>query len=187
MAPRLVAVMTPADKHRTYKFLFGIRRSVRYHMRRRQFYEKWHAWTVGASAVIASSAGAAIFAQLPGGLHWLAAAAAILVGVLSALDLAVATVKRADQHSDLARRFIDLEKRFAHGNDLDDEAFASAVRTRLEIQASEPPTLRLLDAMCHYEEKRSVGYPPEKVQIPALRRWTANWISHETFARRLPA
>lgn len=31
--------MTEAPDDRTYKLLFGIRRSVRYHMHRRRFYE----------------------------------------------------------------------------------------------------------------------------------------------------
>lgn len=173
------------DSYRTHDLLFGVRRSVRYHMRRRAFYADWNEWTNIAAAVLAVSAGSAIIADVDVDL-WLSSGLAFLAGLLSIVNAMVGTARRAELHGELARRFIYLEQEFAHGRSLDDDAFEAAMRKRLEIEASEPPVLRLLDAMCHYELKRSIGHPPDDVRIPFFRRLVANWISQETFARQLP-
>ena len=68
-------------------------------------------------------------------------------------------------HAELARKFIDLEKRFSHGRDLEDKEYEEAVCERLEIEAGEPPILRLLDVMCHFEQTLAEG---SKKEIPPI-------------------
>ena len=169
--------MTENLDDRTYDLLFAVRRSVRYHERRRRFYEAWNTATV-AGGVLGGSAAAVAFLASWG--EWSAGIAAG-VAALSAFDLAVGTARRADRHGDLMRQFIALERRFAHGVSLKDKEYREAVRERLAIESSEPPVLRLLDVLCHYEVLRSVGGDPPP-RMPWWRRKLANWLSQTDFA-----
>ena len=170
---------------RTYDLLFSIRRSVRYHQRRRRFYENWNSITV-ASAAIGSSAAAAAFAV---GVGWSAFPVIIsgLVAFLSAFDLAIGTARSGDLHAELARKFNSLEQRFAHGKNLDDSEVEQITKGRLEIETNEPTTLRLLDILCHFELLRSAG---DKRQYPAIRWWRrklAHWLSQDDYAQQIAA
>ena len=168
---------------RTYDLLFAVRRSVRYHDRRRRFYEIWNTITVAGAAIGGSSVVATVIADSTV-VSWLTAA---LVAILGALDLAVGTARCAGRHRDLARQFIFLEREFAHGRDLDDDEYPELVRRRLEIEASEPPVLRLLDAMCHYEIMRSLGDDARRhPRVPWWRRAASQFFSQTTYALSLP-
>ena len=167
---------------RTYNLLFGIRRSVRYHNHRRRFYEVWNSVTVTVSVL--GGSGAAV-AFLGSSFHWIAAAAALLVALAGAIDLAVGTGRSGNHHADLARRFIVLEQRFAHNRDLTDEEYEELTCTRLDIEATEPPPLRLLDAICHYELLKALGDKSEPPKIPWWRRAMANWFSQLDYIQRL--
>ncbi len=173
--------MTESLDDRTYDLLFGVRRSVRYHDRRRRFYEIWNCMTVAAATVGGSSAVAAFLSQPA--WEWLPVAFSGAVAVLGAIDLSVGTGKRADQHGDLARQFIALEQKFAHGRDLEDAEREELTRERLRIEASEPPVLHLLNVLCHYELLRSLGDDRPRPAIPWLRLRLANWISQAAYAQ----
>lgn len=166
---------------RTYNLLFAIRRSVRYHERRRRFYEIWNTVTVTLGVLGGSSA----FAAFIGGWSWWPAAFSAAVAVLSAMDLAVGTTRRADRHGDLARQFIGLEQRFAYGRNLEDDEYGALVRSRLDIEAGEPTVLRLLDAMCHFEVLRSLGDARRHPDIPWWRRKLAHCLSQTDYALNL--
>ena len=180
--------MIPMTDHlddRTYDLLFGIRRSVRYHNHRRRFYELWNATTVTIGVVGGSAAATAFLTKLPEGWGWLPGVFAGIVAISSALDLAVGTAKRADQHGDLARQFIGLEQRFAHGRDLEDTEHEELTKVRLQIEASEPTVLRLLDVMCHFELLRSLGDKEPRPFVPWWRRALVHHFSQTDYALRL--
>ena len=167
---------------RTYNLLFSIRRSVRYHQRRRRFYENWNSLTV-AVAAIGSSAAATAFAT---GVGWSGFPVIIsgLVAFLSAFDLAVGTARSGDSHAELARSFNSLEQRFAHGNDLTDPELEELTKERLKIEASEPTTLRLLDILCHFELLRATG---DERSYPTIRWWRrklAHWLSQDDYVQQ---
>lgn len=168
---------------RTYELLFGINRSARYHSHRRRFYESWNTATV-ALAVLGGSSAAVAFFSTPAS-SWLGAAFAGVVALASALDLAVGTSRCANLHGDLARRFIALEQRFAHGRNLEDEEFEQLTRMRLEIESGEPPVLRLLDVICHYELLRALGDQRRPPRIPLWRRVLAPWLSQLHYTQHL--
>ena len=167
----------------TYELLFDVRRSVRYHERRRRFFEIWNSITVGAAAVGGSSAVATILSQP--NWAWLPVAFAGTVSLLGALDLVVGTARRADRHGDLSRQFIALEQKFAHGRSLKVKEHEDLVRERLRIEASEPTILRLLDIMCYYEVLVSLGDKSKHPKIPWHRRKLAHWISQTDYALTL--
>ena len=167
---------------RTYELLFGIRRSVRYHDRRRRFHEIWNTFTVAIAAIGGSGATILFFAL---DKPIIPAAISATVALTGAMDLAVGTVRKADRHGDLARQFITLEQEFSSGLNLEDGAYETLTRRRLQIEASEPVALRLLDAMCHFEVLRSLGDREHHPRVPLYRRILANWISQVDFALRL--
>ena len=168
---------------RTYDLFFAVKRSVRYHDRRRRFYEIWNSITVGTATVGGSSAVTAFLAMPEPA--WLPAALAAIVAFMGAIDLVVGTARSANRHGDLARQFISLEMKFAHGHNLEDSEHEERVSERLRIESSEPTALRLLDVMCHYDIKLSEGDESPRPSIPWLRGAFANLCSQADYARRL--
>ena len=167
---------------RTYGLLFGIRRSVRYHNHRRAFYERWNAVTVTVALAGGSAAAAAFLAPAPPLAAVLASAA---VAVAAAVDVAVGTARSGNHHAELARRFIWLERRFAHDRDLTDEEHEELTRARLDIEATEPSVLRLLDVICHYELLKALGDEEEPPRIPWWRWWMAGWLSQLAYTQQI--
>ena len=141
-------------RQRHHRLLFGVRRSVRYHNRRRMFFDRCHVVTSFLGVIFGSATFLSILAGAGSGY---ALAAAAIVTLSSAIDLVVGTVKMARLHADLARQFISLEKAL-----IPEESFSrldELETQRLEIEAGEPPPLRVLDSMCHNELARALGYP----------------------------
>ena len=159
---------------RHHRLLFGVRRSVRYHNRRRMFFDGFGLFKSACTVILGSGTMVGI---LTSGGHAFTLLAAALITVLSAIDLVVGTSKAARLHSDLARRFIELEKEF-----LPEKATTRAELDRLEaarltIEADEPPILRILDSVCHNELLRSMGYEDEVfLKIFWFQRLFANFI-----------
>lgn len=144
--------MSPYDS--MYRTLFGARKSIRYHQRRRAFFEVAHTIAVAAQVIAGSSAVVAVVGGSGGsGWSWGAGLAA-LAAVLAALDLAFGVSRRATKHASLAQQFAQLEREIVpheHDKDVDGEAATAFRRRRLEIEESEPPKLRAIDLLCHNE------------------------------------
>lgn len=159
---------------RHHRLLFGVRRSVRYHNRRRMFFDGFGLFKSACTVILGSGTMVGILTSGGSAFTLLAAA---LITVLSAIDLVVGTSKAARLHSDLARRFIELEKEF-----LPEKATTRAELDRLEaarltIEADEPPILRILDSVCHNELLRAMGYEDEVfLKIFWFQRLFANFI-----------
>ena len=154
--------------------LFGVRRSVRYHMRRQRFFERWHLVTSAIAVIFGSATVTMLLTDLG---RWWIAGAAVIITVFSAVDLVVGTSKAARLHNDLARRFISLEKEITTVADATDEDVRRFTSGRLEIEADEPPILRVLDALCHNELMRAMGYPEAKMaQVGPLQRALAQFL-----------
>jgi hypothetical protein len=54
--------------------------------------------------------------------------------------------------------FFELEKGIVAAVELNAEKEAAIVAQRLDIEACEPPILRVLDSICHNEMMRALGY-----------------------------
>ena len=153
--------MTADDKTERDDLLFGVRRSIRYHNRRRGFFDRYHTVTNAVSVIFGS---ATIFAVLSAVDKRYALIAAALVTVFSVIDLVVGTSKMARLHESLARRFIDLEAAIVSiaVDKFTPDDLRKCTTERLQIEADEPPVLRGLDSLCHNELARAMEKPHEE-------------------------
>lgn len=155
--------------------MFGIRRSIRYHIKRRQHFDRWSR----RIAILGTVSGVGTVTTLLGkaGEIWTLVFASA-VSVFSILDLVVRTGDAAKVHADLARQFIDIEKGIVTvGAPITMEMLRQFEAKRLEVEAEEPPPLRVLDCVCHNELLRAMGYDEsEKVDLTFLQRLFANYL-----------
>lgn len=157
-----------------YDDLFGARKSIRYHQRRRSFFENLHAMAATLQVIAGASA---IVALATGHPYWgvgLAATAAALV----VLDLVVGTSRKATAHVSLAQQFAELERAMVpwehRTSELDATQATDFRQRRLEIEESEPPKLRVVDILCHNELVTS-SYRHELVfPVGRLKRWVGH-------------
>jgi len=162
-----------------HELLFCVRRSVRYHVRRRKFFERFNLAVQALAVIFGSATIYAVLGQL--GEAWAIGAAAV-VTVTSAVNLVVDTPRLARLHYDLARRFIELEREIVGADAQDGAALRRWQAQRLEIETEEPPVLHVLNAICHNELARAMGYPREELaRIGPLQRLFAHlfdWREH---------
>lgn len=159
---------------RLYLLDFSIQRSIRYHHRRRAFFDRC-ATVSDTLAVIFGSA--TIFALLNQVSDILTAVFAATVTVSSAVNLVVGSSRMARQHHDLARRFIDIEKQMATTDPAGEDDYRRWVALRLTVETDEPPALRVLDTICHNDVIRAMGLDPAHlIPIQPWQRRLAQFV-----------
>lgn len=133
--------------------LFGIRRSSRYHQRRRAFFDRLDRTSNIASVVFGSTAFIGVLQgeNAKNLALWASAGLAILAGV----NLVLGSAIRARDHSDFMRRYVELEKRMLQP--VSQELLSSITADRLSIESDEPPVLHVLNSICHNEQLRAEG------------------------------
>lgn len=140
-----------------YRQLFGVRRSVRYHQRRRSYFESWH----GCIATVQVISGSSALAVLVAGeaLNPIGLSLAAAPPLLAAIDLVFGTTRRATLHATLGRQFSYLESDMvpheADRESVPSEALADFKKRRLAIEADEPPKLRVVDLLSHNDLVRA--------------------------------
>lgn len=155
-----------------YKLEFGVRRSVRYNLRRRAFFEFWHRVTSASAVLFGSATLTSLFANLPA--HWTAAAAGV-VTLLGGIDLVIGLAARAWTHADIARRFIELEKQMVTAPRSDAE-LRRLINARLDIERDEPPVLGVLNVICHNDLLRAQGMYSQIVPVTWFQRRLAHFV-----------
>ncbi|POA25649.1 MULTISPECIES: hypothetical protein [unclassified Pseudomonas] len=160
--------MDEAELQRRWEgLLFAVRRSSRYHQRRRGFFDRLDRTSNVASMVFGS---AAFVGVLQGDdLKKLALWASAGLAVLAAVNLVMGSAVRARDHSDFMRKYNELEQRMLQP--ASEELLLSITADRLSIEANEPPVLRVLDCICHNDQLRAEGGDAgEYVTIGPLQR-----------------
>lgn len=155
--------------------LFSVRRSVRYHLRRQRFYDRLHKFGATFSAFAGSATFATALAEMADVVVVCFAAATAFFG---AFEIIWRPAGMARLHLGLSRDFIELERSLlrAEGR-ITEERFRELRDRRLEIEAREPPPLRVLDAICHEELARALGYgEEERVNLSRTQRRLANFM-----------
>jgi hypothetical protein len=154
-----------------YQLLFDVRRSVRYHNRRRMFFDRLNLFNSAASLI----GGSAAVAGVLGDRTAVSLIAGVAVSIFACLDLVVGTAQKARLHSDLARRFISLEKQLVAATVADATQMIAFEQERLTIEADEPPVMRVLDCLCHNEQLKALGRANEQAMIGRFQRIMAQW------------
>lgn len=161
---------------RRYRLHFDIQRSIRYHQRRRAWFDGWHKLTVGVAAVF----GTATFYSVLQQHSEVAMLLAGLVTLLSVADFVIGHGTMARLHHDLARDFIRLDAQLRIGDEDEDEDAAALLRKvwerRLAIEAREPPTKVNLNRICYNEQLRAEGRDCEEYYIEL--GWLQRALSH---------
>ena len=158
-----------------YRLLFGVRRSVRYHSYRRQFYLN----TQSVFSFVILLFGSASIVKLFEGSRaeaWFASVAPVVITTLAALSLVYRLSEKASLHNDLYRRFVDLEKKFHQQADWNEEVLDRLNQHRLGIEMDEPATYHALDRLCHNELVKSEGRPEHTVGLSAFHRLFRNFL-----------
>lgn len=175
-------------KKRHHEILWSVRRSIRYHTRRRDFFEGCNNASNAFALILGSGT---ILSVLKDSSGWSISLAA-LVTVFSTINLVFKTTIRAQNHHDLARRFIELEK-FLVLDSPTDAMLQQANAKRLDIEADEPPILRVVDILSHNDLLRATGYDPiseasEYYEVSFFKRLLAPLfdISPDNIRRRSP-
>ena len=137
-----------------YKIDFAIGKSLRYHAKRRSFFDFIHRGSQAVSAL----AGSAAFVSLVGGQSpELAKIAAALLAAVSALNLVIGFSERARQYDGLYKRFSDLAVEIAECTQPTEELVRKWKAARLRIEKDEPTPLSALNVICHNEEAEARG------------------------------
>lgn len=157
---------------RWHNQLFGIRRSIRYHLRRRAFFERLDQLSNMFSVIFGSTA---IYGIMGTNAKTLALASSAAVTVLASINLVVGSAQRARAHSDFVRQYVELEKRMLVP--ATEDFLLAIMADRLSIEAGEPPVLHVLNSICHNELMRSMGYDKDElVKIGLAQRLLAHFV-----------
>lgn len=156
-------------KGRWADLLFDIQRSIRYHQRRRGFYDRLDKTSNMLSLIFGS---AAIFGVLQEKYKVVAIVASGVVTVVSSINLVVGSAQRGRDHTDFMRKYVELEKSMLSG--ATEERLLKIKEARLSIEAEEPPVMRVLDMICHRELMRAMGY--SRQELPKIG-WFQSFVS----------
>jgi hypothetical protein len=147
------AVLSENEQRELHNLQFGVRRSIRYHNRRRRFFDGFDRLVKVLSVIGGSAAVVAVTARYP----QLGMVLAGVVAVLSAISLVVAPAQAARLYGELARRFANLEYKMKCVRDPNADQLNEFEAERLLIEADEPPPMRVLDIICHNELCEAMG------------------------------
>jgi hypothetical protein len=134
--------------------LFGVRRSIRYHNRRRRFFDGFDKFVKVLSVV----GGSAAFAAATAHHSRIIMVFTGLVAAFSAVNLVVGPAQAARLHEELARKFAKLERDMKVAKVPNSDQLNGFQAERLLIESEEPPIMRVLDIVCHNELCEAMGY-----------------------------
>jgi hypothetical protein len=173
---RSALVMTDhVQRTRQHDVLFGIRRSVRYHARRRRFFDRLRKGIVFLTVVTGVATLVLLLSPVPP--VW-SMVTAVLVSLFGTIDLILNTAEGARVHGELMRKFMELEMGIVLiGESLSDQQLREFASQRLRIELEEPPIMRVLDCVCHNELVQAMGQGKEyEVRLTVAQRFFANFF-----------
>ena len=136
--------------------LFNVRRSIRYHEKRQNFYEGCYKFVLFVGFF---SGPAFILIKGSDMPDWYIYIPSVTVSILTGISLVYSWHQKALLHIDLKREFISLEIELEAGRKNPTPELIEAVTTKmLHAEAKEPPILRVLNIVCHNELGLAMGY-----------------------------
>lgn len=146
---------------------FAVKRSLRYHDYRQQYYKHWHDSVIFITIVLGILSMYLIafgdelvkpVAELP----WYAKAAPpFAIAVLNSLQLVFRFGDKYQLHKDLRVKFQKLDfyvKDLDIRGNINEETVQNGSAQRAEIEIDEPRTMQVLNVICHNEVNQALGY-----------------------------
>ncbi len=169
--------------HQQFGLLFDIRRSIRYHDRRRNFFEVLHRITALLTILMA---GSVLFdIGKDGETAWWLITMGVIAALIAATDMVINYASLADLHRNLKSRFCELEKAMLAG-DTSKEKWKAHQLERLTIEQDEPPVFRALDILCRNEV--AIAHNLAASEVFEMGMWptlTCHFYSWPDIAKRL--
>jgi len=164
-----------------HELKFYVQRCIRYHMRRTAFFMYWSRVTSFVGVIFGSATAATLLADSPSEVT---IACTALVTIASAIDLVVGTGQRAWLHSDLRKRYLEIEEEIEAAGMPSTEQMR-AMRSRIRrIEADEPPSLPALELIARNDVIRAIYTKEEADQhvipLPWYKRISAHWFEWDT-------
>jgi len=154
------------------KLEFAVHKSIRYHGKRRAFFDGLH----NAAMVTVAMGGSAAFAALLTegtasiGVNLPLYVSGIIAAV-SAFDLVLGFPTRARVHDSLYRRYCDLAAEIASAQNPDEITKTRWGERRLLIEKDEPTPVDALNVICHNQEAEARGYTIDDGVLVRIRWW----------------
>lgn len=131
-----------------YPLYFSIKRSIRYHDRRKAYFTTLHQLTGGLTVLLS---GSVIFDLAKTGENpWWMNTIAVISALLAAWDVIIGYSSKITLHHDLKRRFSELEMKIINEK-TETDIWGTLENDRALIERDEPPIYRALDVLCHNE------------------------------------
>ena len=161
-----------------HKLLFHVRRSIRYHSRRQQHYDRWHQFVLFLAVLFGSTSVVALATEVGQEFPlWVRLLPSVLVSACAGLDLVVGSAQKARLHTDFIRQFTSLEQQLVARDGQTEDVMEQVQSTILEIEAGEPPVLKVLDTICQNELQRAMGYPAcQEIKVSRWQRFFAQFF-----------
>jgi hypothetical protein len=166
---RATATTAEEIKERLIALDFEVHKSIRYHAKRRSFFDNCNNLTRAISAIFAAGA----IVSIVGGSYLATIVVAALLAVISAVDLVIDFSRRARVYDDLYREFCELSANIEENPVCGEEHVRMFAAQKLRIQAKEPTGLDVLNVICANEELEGRGYD-YKYRI----RWWQSLLRH---------
>jgi len=138
---------------------FGVKRTVRYHLYRRKFFETLK---LSADFLVIISGGTVVSLASSGepkrNIGVIIAGA--VTAIVGTFDLVLGFSNKARDYRDLVKAFSDLEAEMTE-DALTKDHLTDFTNKRLKLEVDEPPIKHVLNMYCHNEMVRAMGYPEE--------------------------
>jgi len=156
-----------------FSVLFPVEKSIRYHRRRRAFYDSWHRWLMLGVILAGSASVADVIPSYPKVLG-------LIIALFGASDLVFGLSDKARDHDFLMRRFCHL---MADMRSCSEPTRAHVDRwqvERIQIEADEPATYWALEAACFNEATRAFDRNrDDEVHLAWYYRLTKNYFQYD--------
>lgn len=148
---------------------YQLRLGIHYHMRRQQFFEKWHRSTGVISLIFSTSAIAVITKNTELGIICSA-----IVAIFQCFDLIIDTRGKAELHNSLRREYIQVNTKLIENKTTYSDSSNVDIEKMIKvIEMNEPPVKKVLLELAHNDVCRSFGYDKNKFH-------TVNWFVART-------
>ena len=152
---------------------FAVRKSIRYHTKRRRFFDRLHSGVVFITVLTSSGA----FLALMSRESKVAEIFAAITPIISFLDIAYDFSGKSVMYDRLQKRFSNLLIRIIEVKPSLDSSHELEVE-QLTIEQDEPPTLKALAIMCYNEQAFAENLSPI-YKIPCIQTLLINFISFD--------